>query len=95
MEKSLVRQYIVDEKGNPTAVILSIENFRKILSILDDVENSKENIALSQSPEFVRLMQKGLEDVRLNRVSPWKDVWDELCRRSRFIQRGRCRFTGF
>jgi hypothetical protein len=44
MEKSLVRQYIVDEKGNPTAVILSIENFRKILSILDDVENYKENI---------------------------------------------------
>ena len=78
MENSIVRQYIVDGEGNPTAVILSIENYRKILSIMDDIENYKENIALSQSPEFVRLVQKGLEDVKLNRVAPWKDVWDEL-----------------
>ena len=68
-------QYIVDENGNPTAVILSIEKFRSMLGEIEDYRESKN---LSQSAEFVRLIRKGLDDVRLNRVDLWKDVWDDL-----------------
>lgn len=68
-------QYIVDEKGNPTAVILSIEHFR---SMLGEIEDYRELKNLSQSAEFVRLIRKGMEDVRLKRVDHWKDAWDDL-----------------
>ena len=78
MSTSTNEQYIVDEKGNPTAVILSIESYRKILAIMDEIEDHKETKILSQSEEFKKLVKKGLEDVKLNRIKPWKEVWDEL-----------------
>jgi hypothetical protein len=78
MGTSANEQYIVDEKGNPTAVILPIENYRKILAILDEFEDRKETKILSQSEEFKKLVKKGLEDVKLDRIKPWKEVWDEL-----------------
>ncbi|MBW1669739.1 MAG: hypothetical protein JRI79_15795 [Deltaproteobacteria bacterium] len=71
-------QYIVDEKGNTTAVILPIKDYKKILSILEQVENHKETMILSQSAEFKKLVKKGLEDVRANRIKLWKEIWDEL-----------------
>ena len=71
-------QYVVDEKGNATAVILSIERYKKIVAILQEVESLKEMKILSQSVEFKKLVQQGLTDIRLNKVIPWKDVWDEL-----------------
>ena len=71
-------QYVVDEKGNATAVILSIERYKKIVAILQEVEDIKEMKILSQSVEFKKLVQQGLTDIRLNKVIPWKDVWDEL-----------------
>ena len=71
-------QYVVDEKGNATAVILSIERYKKIVAILQEVESLKEMKILSQSVEFKKLVQQGLADIRLNKVIPWKDVWDEL-----------------
>ena len=37
-------QYIVHEKGNPTAVILPIKDYKKILSILEEIEDHKEII---------------------------------------------------
>ena len=78
MSTSANEQYIVDEEGNPTAVILSIESYRKILAILDEFEDHKETKILSQSEEFKKLVKKGLEDVKLDRIKPWKEVWDEL-----------------
>jgi PHD/YefM family antitoxin component YafN of YafNO toxin-antitoxin module len=78
MSTSTTEQYIVDEKGNPTAVILSIESYRKILAIMDEIEDHKETKILSQSEEFKKLVKKGLEDVKLDRIKPWKEVWDEL-----------------
>jgi hypothetical protein len=78
MGTSANEQYIVDEKGTPTAVILPIENYRKILAILDEFEDRKETKILSQSEEFKKLVKKGLEDVKLDRIKPWKEVWDEL-----------------
>ena len=71
-------QLIVDEKGNPTAVILPIEDYKKILAILEEVEDHKETKILSQSAEFKKLVEKGLEDIKLDRIKPWKEVWDEL-----------------
>ncbi len=71
-------QLIVDEKGNPTAVILPIEDYKRIPAILEEVEDHKETKILSQSAEFKKLVKKGLEDIKLDRIKPWKEVWDEL-----------------
>lgn len=75
---STKEQYIVDEKGNPTAVILPIESYKKILAILDEVEDHKETKILSQSEEFKKLVKKGLDDIELDKIKPWKEIWDEL-----------------
>ncbi len=73
--KMAAKQYIVDKKGNPTAVIIPVEDF---LSMLEEIEDYRVIRQLSQSAEFARLIRKGLEDVRKNRVRHWKDAWDEL-----------------
>ncbi len=78
MAHPINEQLIVDEKGNPTAVILPIEDYKKILAILEEVEDHKETKILSQSAEFKKLVKKGLEDIKLDRIKPWKEVWDEL-----------------
>lgn len=78
MGTSANKQYIVNEKGNPTAVILPIESYKKILAILDEVENHKESKILSQSEEFKKLVQKGLDDIKLNRIKHWKEVWNDV-----------------
>jgi PHD/YefM family antitoxin component YafN of YafNO toxin-antitoxin module len=71
-------QYIVDEKGNPTAVILPIKDYKKMLSILEEVEDHRETKILSQSAEFKKLAKRGLEDIGAGRTKPWKEVWDDL-----------------
>jgi len=78
MAQSTNEQYIVDEKGNPTGVILPIEDYKKILAILEEVEDHKETKILSQSTEFKVLVRKGLEDIKSDRIKPWKEVWNEL-----------------
>jgi hypothetical protein len=78
MGSSANEQYIVDEKGNPTAVILPIASYKKILDILDEAEDHKETKILSQSEEFKKLVKKGLDDVKLGRIKPWKEIWDDL-----------------
>jgi len=78
MAPSANEQYIVDEKGNPTAVILPIKDYKKILLLLEEVEDHKETKLLSQSAEFKKLVKRGLEDIRAGRIKPWKEVWDEL-----------------
>ena len=78
MTPSINEQYIVDEKGNPTAVILPIKDYQKILSILEEVEDHKETRILSQSAEFKKLVKRGLEDIRAGKIKPWKEVWDDL-----------------
>ncbi|EFK11561.1 toxin-antitoxin system, antitoxin component, PHD domain protein [delta proteobacterium NaphS2] len=78
MTPSMSEQYIVDENGNPTAVILPIREYRKILSIIDEVEDRKESRILSQSAEFKKLVSRGLEDIKKGKTKPWKEVWDEL-----------------
>ena len=71
-------QYIVDEKGNPTAVILPIKEYKKMLSILGEVVDHKESRILSRSPEFKKLIKKGLEGIKAGRIKRWKEIWDEL-----------------
>jgi len=67
-------QYIVDEKGNPTAVILPIKDYEKILSILEEVEDQRETRILGRSAEFKKLVKRGLADIRAGRIKPWKEV---------------------
>jgi PHD/YefM family antitoxin component YafN of YafNO toxin-antitoxin module len=78
MASSVNEQYIVDEKGNPTAVILPIKEYKKMLPILEEVEDRAETKILSQSAEFKKLVKRGLEDIRAGRTKSWKDVWDAL-----------------
>ena len=78
MKTSAREQYIVDEKGNATAVILPIESYKKILAILEEFEDLKETKALSQSPEFKKLVKKGIKDIKSGKVELWEEVWDEL-----------------
>ena len=75
MAPSVIEQYIVDEKGNPTAVILPIKDYKKILSIMEEVEDHRETKILSQSAEFKKLVKRGLEDIRAGRTKAWKEVW--------------------
>jgi PHD/YefM family antitoxin component YafN of YafNO toxin-antitoxin module len=78
MAPSANEQYIVDEKGNPTAVILPIKDYKKMLSILEEVEDHIESKILSQSTEFKKLVKRGLEDIKAGRTKPWKEVWNDL-----------------
>jgi len=78
MAPSANQKYIVDEEGNPTAVILPIKDYKKMLAVLDEVEDHRETKILSQSAEFKKLVKKGLEDIRAGRITPWKEVWDDL-----------------
>jgi hypothetical protein len=78
MVPSANQQYIIDDKGKPTAVILPIEDYRKILTLLEGVEDHRETRILSQSSEFKKLVKKALEDIKSGRIRPWKEVWNEL-----------------
>ena len=78
MAPSVNEQYIVDEKGNPTAVILPIKEYKRMLSVLEKVEDHRETGILSQSAEFKKLVKKGLKDIKAGRTKSWKEVWDEL-----------------
>jgi PHD/YefM family antitoxin component YafN of YafNO toxin-antitoxin module len=78
MAPSVNEQYIVDEKGNPTAVIVPIKEYKKMLSVLEEVEDRRETKILSQSAEFKKLVKRGLEDIKAGRTKPWKEIWDDL-----------------
>jgi len=43
--------------------------------MLEEVEDRKETKILSQSAEFKKLVNKALEDIKLDRIKPWKEVW--------------------
>jgi antitoxin (DNA-binding transcriptional repressor) of toxin-antitoxin stability system len=76
MAPSIIEQYIVDVRGNPTAVILPIREYKKMLSILEEVTEHRETKILSQSAEFKKLVKRGLEDIKAGRTRPWKEVWE-------------------
>jgi hypothetical protein len=78
MAPSVNEQYIVDEKGNRTAVILPIKDYKKMLSILEEIEDRRESKILSQSTEFKKFVKRGLEDIKAGRTKPWNEVWDDL-----------------
>ena len=78
MSQLVREQYIVDEKGRPTAVILDIQEYRKMLSLVQEKLDRKESKLLSQSKHFKKLVQKSLREIKEGKISPWKEVWDEL-----------------
>ena len=78
MAQSIREQYIGDEKGKPAAVILDIKDYRKMLSLVQEKLDRKESKLLGQSKYFKKLVQKGLQEIKEGKVSPWKEVWDEL-----------------
>jgi len=41
-----------------------VNDFKKILAILQEVEDHKETKILSQSVEFKKMVKKGLEDIK-------------------------------
>ena len=72
MVTSVNEQYIVDEKGNPTAVILPIKDYKKMLSLLGEVEDHRETKILSKSPEF----KKEEDPFTGDPIPGWnKEIW--------------------
>jgi len=58
MAQSVREQYIVDEKGKPTAVILDIEKYRKMLSLVQERSDRKESKVLSSLSTSRNLFRK-------------------------------------
>jgi hypothetical protein len=54
--------FIVDEKGKPTPVILNIETYRKMVALIQERLDRKESKLLSQSKQFRKLVQKVKRD---------------------------------
>jgi hypothetical protein len=61
MTQLIREQYIVDEKGKPTAVILDIQEYRKMLSLVEERSDRKESKVLSQSKHFKEACSKRSE----------------------------------
>ena len=78
MVQAVKEKFIVDETGKPTAVILNIETYRKMLARVQERLDRKESKLLSQSKHFRKLVQKGLREIKEGKASPGKEVWDEL-----------------
>jgi len=72
------KQFVINEEGNPTAIIIPIEEYKRMLARLEKIEDRKETKILSQSPEFKKLIRKSIEDIELNKIKYWKEVWNEL-----------------
>jgi hypothetical protein len=70
--------FIVDETGKPTPVILNIETYREMVALIQERLDRKESKLLSQSKHFRKLVQKGLREIKEGKANPWKEVWDEL-----------------
>ena len=51
-----MKQFIVNEKGEKTAVVLPIEEYEKILEVLEDVQ------ALEEADEALEALRRGEED---------------------------------
>ncbi len=78
MHTTIGEQYVVDENGQATAVILPIESYKRLIEILHVCDDAGENQILSDTLEFKGLVEKGLKDIRTGRVNSWKSVWNEL-----------------
>ena len=78
MAQAVREQFIVDKKGKPTAVILNIETYQRMLSVIQGRLDRKESKLLGQSKHFKKLVQKGLKEIKEGKTGPWKEVWDEL-----------------
>ncbi len=78
MHTAIGAQYVVDEVGQTTAVILPIESYNKLIETLHALDDSMENRTLSGTRAFTELVGKGLDDIRADRVNPWRNVWNDL-----------------
>jgi prevent-host-death family protein len=78
MAQFIREQYVVNQKGKPTAVILDIEKYRKMLLLVQERLDRKESQLLSESKDFKKLVRKGLKEIKEGKINLWKDVWDEL-----------------
>ncbi len=78
MHTAIGEQYVVDESGQATAVILPIASYNKLIEIIQTFDESMENQTLSDTPAFKELVGKGLNDIQTGQVSSWRNVWNDL-----------------
>ncbi|MFQ6120047.1 MAG: hypothetical protein ACE5KE_09195 [Methanosarcinales archaeon] len=88
----LKASFLVNEKGEKVAAQIGIKEYQKLkehlkryefLDLLKEEEREMvldylENLVLSKSPEFKKLVEAGLNDIKKGEVEPWKEVWSEL-----------------
>lgn len=60
MAFNMNQQYIVDEKGNPTAVIISIDDYKRLLSLFKEAKDIKGNKILAKSEEYKKLLKRAI-----------------------------------
>lgn len=65
-------------RPNVKVIITFLEEEELITDHADRTDELKETDILAQSSEFAKLIKKSLEDIRLSKVAPWKEVWNEL-----------------
>jgi PHD/YefM family antitoxin component YafN of YafNO toxin-antitoxin module len=61
------RQFVVNERGEKVAVMISIEEFEKILEELEDLEDIRAIDERKASGETPIPLEQALAEIRLNR----------------------------
>jgi ribosomal 30S subunit maturation factor RimM len=63
----LNKQYIVDEKGNRTGVILNIEDYREVLEDLEELESIRAYDAAKTSKEELIPFEQAIKEIEIER----------------------------
>ena len=61
------RKYVVDEKGNETAVILAIEEYHELLAALEELESIRAYDVAKGSAEKPVPFEQAVEDIEKQR----------------------------
>lgn len=67
-------RYLVHNKGTPKAVIIGIEEYRRMETTIEDIEATKEELRDSES---LKLAQAGEEDIKHGRTRSIEEILGE------------------
>lgn len=65
--KSFKRRYVVDEKGNPVSVLLDIEDYRRLLKELEELESIRAYDAAKASADEVIPFEQAVAEIEKKR----------------------------
>lgn len=65
--KSFKERYVVDEKGNPVSVLLSIEDYRRLLEALEELESIRAYDAAKASSDEIIPFEQAVAEIEKRR----------------------------